>query len=122
MFLDPRLMIRLKEIKKQLLWIKKNRGDLKENLKKELDSFISKIDEIDKNRENYSLPQMKNFAKIYTEDFDKKLEIDPLSTKFDVQFLTGKVVKKSKQSIKNFLLDQKVVSGIGKGLVNFRVG
>lgn len=47
----------------------------------------------------------------------KKIAIDPLNPKFDVQYLKEKI-HKLKKSIKNVLLDQTIVSGIGNIYAN----
>ena len=71
----------------------------------------------EKNHLIYNDPRRFGFIKILKNkkdllNFFKKIGPEPLNKKFNIKYISNYLVKK-KKNIKNFLLDQKFVSGIG---------
>jgi len=76
---------------------------------------------VDSNRYELAFSDLRKFAKIVLVDTDKMMElkeikalgVDAMDPKFDAQYFQAILTKKSKRKIRDILMDQTLIAGIG---------
>ncbi|MAV56006.1 MAG: hypothetical protein CMI79_00525 [Candidatus Pelagibacter sp.] len=80
-------------------------------------NLSNSVDLIYNDVRKFGFIKVKNFQELNLDKHISKLGPEPLSKKFNLKYLIGKC-NKSKKNIKNFLMDQKYISGLGNIYAN----